>query len=847
MESKNNFSPWLIKAILSLLLNDEEYRDRFFPILTAENFNHADQLLYTIAKAIWLYRDTFGTFPDSEVLAEEIFVQKGRNILLFNKELSTSEEDVLFNTYDELINYEVPDKRYVEDNTVRVLSFLAVQKVLIENKDDFSAGNLDIEEFTNELLQATTFGTPLDLGINLLDDIDKRTAERNSSPNTIGLVHFPIEPIADHLEEGGLPPGSLGVVLAATNGGKSERKNTPILMYDGSIKMIQDIKVGDKLMGPDSTVRNVLSVHVGFGPMYNLIPRSGDTWGINDKHVLTLINTVYKRYDSRRSKKIRNIIDIPLNEYLKKSKTFKHKYKLFIPDQIEFSKIEELDIDPYFLGVWFGDGTKNLTRACTSITTEDVEIKNYCEKIASEHGLVLSSIKKGNASTYSLVGKSGKLNSITNKIRKLVTKDVTIPDCIKYGSIETRKQFLAGFIDTDGYLHHGFYEVIQKRKDYIEDLAFIARSLGLRVRFKSSIKTIKNINFSGEYWRLNISGETSKIPVRLERKKHKQLNSRKQGKRTGFKIEYAGEETNYGFELDGDSRYLHGDFTVTHNSAALIYLAKEAALIDNVNVLYLACELTEEVAKKRLDSCITGIPIKEIRKRATEVSRKIKDSPHFAAIQSRIRVIEIPIGATTVADIEHIIDKCEKTGFNIGCVVIDYADNLKPEKANPGSPRFEFAGIYKQLKALSINRNLVVWTASQMNDAGTEASEKEKGIITVRHINESRAKIHLADFCIAIARTQQEKAANQARVVLLKNRLGSGDGFVIKIHPDFACSRLYIKGRFEYLDETVDLSKPIQGLEVNRAGSVEDEDFIPENKPKVYRMPTLDKYKIDDD
>ena len=37
-------------------------------------------------------------------------------------------------------------------------------------------------------------------------------------------------------------------------------RNTPIMMHDGTIKLVQDILVGDQLMGDDSTPRNVLSL-----------------------------------------------------------------------------------------------------------------------------------------------------------------------------------------------------------------------------------------------------------------------------------------------------------------------------------------------------------------------------------------------------------------------------------------------------------------------------------------------------------------------------------------------------------------------------------------------------------
>ena len=53
-----------------------------------------------------------------------------------------------------------------------------------------------------------------------------------------------------------------------TGAGKCLAKGTPILMFDGSIKAVEDVKVGDQIMGPDSKVRNVLSLANGKEMMY---------------------------------------------------------------------------------------------------------------------------------------------------------------------------------------------------------------------------------------------------------------------------------------------------------------------------------------------------------------------------------------------------------------------------------------------------------------------------------------------------------------------------------------------------------------------------------------------------
>ena len=61
-----------------------------------------------------------------------------------------------------------------------------------------------------------------------------------------------------------------GIIKATTSAGKCLGKGTEILLYDGTIKKVEDIEVGDKIMGYDSTPRNVLSTTSGIQKLYKL-------------------------------------------------------------------------------------------------------------------------------------------------------------------------------------------------------------------------------------------------------------------------------------------------------------------------------------------------------------------------------------------------------------------------------------------------------------------------------------------------------------------------------------------------------------------------------------------------
>ena len=73
-----------------------------------------------------------------------------------------------------------------------------------------------------------------------------------------------------------------------TGGGKCLGAGTPVLMFDGTIKPVEDVLVGDLLMGPDSNPRRVLSLARGREKMYRVTPTKGDAYVVNESHILSL-------------------------------------------------------------------------------------------------------------------------------------------------------------------------------------------------------------------------------------------------------------------------------------------------------------------------------------------------------------------------------------------------------------------------------------------------------------------------------------------------------------------------------------------------------------------------------
>ena len=65
----------------------------------------------------------------------------------------------------------------------------------------------------------------------------------------------------------------------------------PILMFNGIVKPVEDITVGDLLMGPDSQPRRVMALCRGEDDMHRIVPARGDPFVVNGGHVLSLVCT----------------------------------------------------------------------------------------------------------------------------------------------------------------------------------------------------------------------------------------------------------------------------------------------------------------------------------------------------------------------------------------------------------------------------------------------------------------------------------------------------------------------------------------------------------------------------
>ena len=368
-------------------------------------------------------------------------------------------------------------------------------------------------------------------------------------------------------------PASIPVTLPHTiyyGPGGCHSKGTGILMFDGSVKNVEDIVVGDKLMGPDSTPREVQRLVRGKEEMFRITLPTKHSFTVNGEHILHLIRT--KNGKRRQDHLVGDVKNITVKDYLKKSKTFKKYHKLYQPNNILFKNSNKLPLDPYLLGLLLGDGT--FRRHNVALTTGDAEVEQTLLNYSLDNGIYLLPTRKDNARcvTYYIWDYDGQgKHKILNTLKKLQlheckSQDKFIPHMYKVSSIDNRLKILAGLLDSDGYLNSNGkagFEYTTKSALLAQDVTFIARSVGLRVNVSE-----KYILYKAErkkYFRVSITGSCEQIPTKIKRKK---ANKRKQIKNPlvfGFTVKKEKVNSFYGFTLDGDHLYLTEDFIVHHN------------------------------------------------------------------------------------------------------------------------------------------------------------------------------------------------------------------------------------------------------------------------------------------
>jgi replicative DNA helicase len=192
------------------------------------------------------------------------------------------------------------------------------------------------------------------------------------------------------------------------------------------------------------------------------------------------------------------------------------------------------------------------------------------------------------------------------------------------------------------------------------------------------------------------------------------------------------------------------------------FLSKIAcsALQAGKNVLHYSLELSESYVGQRYTTILTGIQTSEHKERKDEIIRKIKGTP------GRVRIKYYPPQFASSKTLAAHIEKLKQIGFAPDLIIIDYADLLKSGNGRDGLYA-ELGGIYEELRGLSGEAGIPIWTATQTNRAAIEHE-----VIGADSVGDSYKKVQTADFIMSVSRKTKDKLSNTGRIHIVKNRFG---------------------------------------------------------------------------
>jgi replicative DNA helicase len=716
------------------------------------------------ARALFAYWNKNGRFPQPEALSQIVYdailrssdAKEEGNIMAFVRKITT------LDTSD--VDYAV--EKTVEFARERAL-YIACDKAINYHK----TGEAPPGGFTKLFEDALKVGQNLkDIGYRIksgesdiqlvLDTVTKRDYGIQTGFGDL-----------DRIWPFGWGPGWLIAILAPPKRYKCESPDTQILMFDGTIKQICQLAPGDKIMGDDGTPRNVLSCGRGCAPMYRVTQANGDSYTVTHDHILCVkrppgtvpVGRFTDRYH------LGEILEITAEDYAKKSANFHRDWKGY-KVRVDFPAVS-VPLDPYFLGLWLGDGSSH--EASISVGDDDPEITPFLHDFATKAGLRVTTYRKKTRCTQvSLVGQGKGQNPIINGLRALnLLRNKHIPFVYKINSQATRLRLLAGLIDSDGsHANNRGFIFTDTNRLLCEDTCWLARSLG----FKSFIRPfrsqciVKGKKIFSIAYRTYVQGRISEIPTKVARKHG--TDSKKASDRTTIKVAPVGNQEWFGIEIDGNRRYLHSDFTVTHNTAFCINLAMN--MIENTGspVFYYPCEISQELAAVRCLCNLTDLPFDMIyqnKKTFTEKALQMANE----RLNSTLLIKGFPSRAATISgDIRsHALTASARFGVKPKAIIIDFAETVKPSSDPKRTSEWRAQGeIYLEARALGSEFGCPVILPDRCNKETVDLA-----VPSMKSFQGSFEKAGIVDVAIGLCATDDEYAQNIIRYFVFLNRHGT--------------------------------------------------------------------------
>ena len=194
-------------------------------------------------------------------------------------------------------------------------------------------------------------------------------------------------------------------------------------------------------------------------------------------------------------------------------------------------------------------------------------------------------------------------------------------------------------------------------------------------------------------------------------------------------------------------------------------------LLAGERVLYITLEIAEEKVAQRIDANLLKVAVNDVPM-MMENAFKVGLKNISVKTNSDLIIKEFPNGTVHAGHFRALLDDLErKKGFVPWVLVIDYLNLCASENTKDrGSPYTYYKAVSEELRSLAMERNIAIWSATQLNRTGFTSSDPGLG-----EVSDSFGVAMTADFAVVIYQDDALRQMNQYMCKQEKNRYGDKD------------------------------------------------------------------------
>lgn len=288
------------------------------------------------------------------------------------------------------------------------------------------------------------------------------------------------------------------LILYSAHEFKALDVDTPILTSAGWSTMGALVD-GDEVFAPDGTLTKVVKAHpVRYGrPCFRLRFDDGQEVVADADH-LWAVEEVDGPRRVTRVLTTQQLVERGVSTVVKRAGRDRrtYRFRVALPKPLSCDDVD-LPIDPWLLGAWLGDGDAASGRL--TVGAEDLPyVRGRLDALGETYSVQEDPRTGGRVFTVSVHGLKGRLRAAG------VLNCKRIPATYILASERQRRDLLAGVMDTDGTVSAHQIAVTMSKRELMEDVAALVRSLGYKATLRE-FRASLNGRDAGPMWRVQFS------------------------------------------------------------------------------------------------------------------------------------------------------------------------------------------------------------------------------------------------------------------------------------------------------------------------------------------------------